>query len=127
MREHVWKLACEAAPDAGGQVIVDLDGVLVLAHSEIQDAGATWTKAFGRHRLMGFLDHGRAGSGELVVGLLQFGNAGSDTAADHIEATKLSLAQLPRRFRCGRQTLVFQRCRRDDADHPFVSWPTAVP
>lgn len=33
-RERVWKLAGTAAPDAAGQVIVDLDGVLVLAHSE---------------------------------------------------------------------------------------------
>jgi len=33
-----------AAPDAGGQVIVDIDGVLVLAHSEKQDATATWKK-----------------------------------------------------------------------------------
>lgn len=30
VREHVWRLAGEAAPDAGGQVIVDIDGVLVL-------------------------------------------------------------------------------------------------
>ncbi|WP_435848617.1 transposase [Streptomyces javensis] len=42
-------LAGDAAPDAGGQVIVDIDGVLVLAHSEKQDAAATWKKTFG-HR-----------------------------------------------------------------------------
>lgn len=34
VRDHVWKLAGPVAPDAGGQVIVDIDGVLVLAHSE---------------------------------------------------------------------------------------------
>ncbi|TMZ53287.1 IS1380 family transposase, partial [Klebsiella pneumoniae] len=43
-RERVWKLAGTAAPDAAGHVIVDLDGVLVLAHSEKQDATATWKK-----------------------------------------------------------------------------------
>jgi hypothetical protein len=32
VREHVWKPAADAAPDTGGQVSVDLDGVLVLAH-----------------------------------------------------------------------------------------------
>ncbi|NED93005.1 IS1380 family transposase, partial [Streptomyces sp. SID11233] len=29
-RNHVWNVAEHAAPDAAGQVIVDLDGVLVL-------------------------------------------------------------------------------------------------
>ncbi|WP_181359323.1 hypothetical protein [Streptomyces sporangiiformans] len=48
VRERVWKPAGQAGPDAGGQVIVDIDGVLVLAHSEKQDA-ATWKKTFGHH------------------------------------------------------------------------------
>jgi hypothetical protein len=74
VREHVWRLAGDAAPDADGQLIVDIDGVLVLAHSEKQDAAATW-KTFGHHPLMGFVDHGRGGSGEPVVGLLRPGNA----------------------------------------------------
>jgi hypothetical protein len=56
VREHVWRLAGDTAPDAGGQVIVDIDGVLVLAHSEKQDAAATWKKTFGHHPLMGFVD-----------------------------------------------------------------------
>ncbi|MGW0084849.1 transposase [Streptomyces sp. NPDC003393] len=34
VRERVWRLAGAAAPDADGQVIVDIDGVLVLAHSD---------------------------------------------------------------------------------------------
>jgi hypothetical protein len=50
LREPLWKLAGDAAPDAGGQVIVDIDGILVLAHSEQQDAAATSKKAFGHHR-----------------------------------------------------------------------------
>lgn len=45
VREHVWKLAGDAAPDAGGQMVVDLDGVLVLTHSEKQDAAATCIRA----------------------------------------------------------------------------------
>lgn len=47
VRDHVWKLTRQAGPDAGGHVIVDIDGVLVLAHSEKQDATATWKKTFG--------------------------------------------------------------------------------
>ena len=120
VREHVWKLAGSAAPDTGGQVIVDLDGVLVIAHSDKQDAAATWKKTFGHHPLMGFVDHGSGGSGEPVAGLLRPGNAGSNTAADHIEAARLALAQLPKTYRRGRQTLI----RTDSAGgtHDFVAW-----
>jgi hypothetical protein len=77
---------------AGGQVIVDLDGVLVIAHSDKQDAAATWKKTFGHHPLMGFVDHGTGGSGEPAAGLLRPGNAGSNTAADHITTAQLALA-----------------------------------
>jgi hypothetical protein len=40
-------------------------------------------------------DHGSAGNGEPLALVLRPGNAGSDTAADHIEAARLALAQLP--------------------------------
>ncbi|MGH3314180.1 MAG: IS1380 family transposase [Streptomyces sp.] len=122
VRSRVWKLAGSAAPDATGQVIVDLDGVLVLAHSEKQDATATWKKTFGHHPLMAFVDHGPSGSGEPVAALLRPGNAGSNTAADHIETTQLALAQLPKKHRRGRSTLI----RTDSAGgtHEFVAWLT---
>ncbi|WP_327240556.1 IS1380 family transposase [Streptomyces sp. NBC_01318] len=120
VRERVWKLAGASSPDAGGQVIVDLDGVLVLAHSDKQDAAATWKKSYGHHPLMGFVGHGRGGTGEPVAALLRPGNAGSNTAADHITATQIALAQLPKRHRRGRSTLI----RTDSAGgtHEFVSW-----
>lgn len=72
-------------------MIVDLDGVLVLAHSEKQDAAPTWRKAFGHPPLMGFVDHGPTGSGEPVAAVLRPGNAGSNTAADHIKTTRCGL------------------------------------
>jgi hypothetical protein len=81
--EHVWKSAGQAAPDADGQVIVDIDGVLVIAHSEKQDAAATWKKTFGHHPLRGFVDHGRGRSGEPAVGLLRPGSAGCKTRRPH--------------------------------------------
>jgi hypothetical protein len=69
---------------------------------------------------MGFVDHGRGGSGEPVAGLLRPGNAGSNTAADHITTAQLALAQLPKKYRRGRQTLI----RTDSAGgtHQFTSW-----
>jgi len=120
VRERVWNLAGTSSPDTGGQVVVDLDGVLVLAHSDKQDAAATWKKTYGHHPLMGFVDHGRGGTGEPVAALLRPGNAGSNTAADHITATRIALAQLPKQHRRGRSTLV----RTDSAGgtHEFVGW-----
>ncbi len=50
---------------------VDLDGVLVLAHSDKQDAAPTWKKTYGHHPLMGFVDHGPGGTGEPVAALLR--------------------------------------------------------
>jgi hypothetical protein len=41
VRQHVWRLADREAPDAGGTVTVDLDGVLVIAHSDKEDAAPT--------------------------------------------------------------------------------------
>ena len=122
VRERVWRLAGADAPDAGGQVIVDIDGVLVLAHSEKQDAAATWKRTYGHHPLVAFVDHGAAGSGEPVAGLLRPGNAGSNTAADHITTTRLALAQLPKLHRRGRRTLI----RTDSAGgtHDFLNWLT---
>jgi hypothetical protein len=123
VRERVWRLAGQAAPDAGSEVIVDIDGVLVIAHSDKQDAAATWKKTFGHHPLMGFVDHGAGGSGEPVAALLRPGNAGSNTAADHITATRLALAQLPARYRRGRHTLI--RTDSGGGTHEFLAWLTA--
>ncbi len=119
-RGRVWKLAGAASPDTTGQVIVGLDGVLVLAHSEKQDATATWKKTFGHHPLTAFVDHGSGGSGEPVAGLLRPGNAGSNTAADHIATALFALAQLPKKYRRGRQTLI--RTDSSGGTHEFVAW-----
>lgn len=54
---------------------------LVLAHSEKEQAAATWKKAFGFHPLVVFADHGAAGSGEALAIMLRPGNAGSNTTA----------------------------------------------
>jgi hypothetical protein len=113
-------LAGDAAQDIGGRVIADLDGVLVIAHSDKQGAAATWKKTFGHHPLMGFVDHGSGGSGEPVAILLRPGNAGSTTGADHIIAAGLALAQLPKTYRRGRQTLISTDS--GGGTHEFVAW-----
>ncbi|WP_327690016.1 IS1380 family transposase [Streptomyces tubercidicus] len=120
VRARAWSLAGKNAPDGDGQVVVDLDGVLVIAHSDKEDAAATWKKTYGHHPLTAFVDHGLGGTGEPVAALLRPGNAGSNTAADHITTAQLALAQLPKHYRRGRQTLI----RTDSAGgtHDFVSW-----
>ncbi|MGW7612496.1 IS1380 family transposase [Streptomyces sp. NPDC054766] len=118
VRGRVWELAGADGPAAEGSVIVDIDGVLV--HSEKQDATATWKKTFGHHPLVAFVDHGQTGSGEPVAALLRPGNAGSNTASDHIETAQLALAQLPQRLRRGRQTLI--RTDSGGGTHAFLDW-----
>ena len=68
-------------------------------------------------------DHGQAGNGEPLAIVLRPGNAGSNTAADHIEATRLALAQLPRHLR--RTVLV--RADSGGGTHAFLKWLTTRP
>jgi hypothetical protein len=121
-RERAWALAGDTAPGADGALVtVDLDATVVVAHSEKEQASGTWKGTFGFHPLAAFADHGADGNGEPLAILLRHGAAGSNTAADHVEVTRLALAQLPRRLR--RRVLV----RADSAGgtHGFLDWLTA--
>jgi Transposase DDE domain group 1 len=68
-----------------------------------------------------FADHGAGGNGEPLAIVLRGGGAGSNTAADHIEASRLALAQLPRHLR--RRVLV--RADSGGGTHGFLDWLTA--
>jgi hypothetical protein len=70
-----------------------------------------------------FADHGAGGNGEPLAIVLRAGSAGSNTAADHIETTRLALAQLPRRMR--RKVLI--RADSGGGTHGFLEWLTARP
>ena len=74
---------------------MDLDATLVASHSEKEKAEPTFKKGFGFHQLCSFIDHGTEGTGEPLAMMLRPGNAGSNTAADHIVVIKGALAQLP--------------------------------
>jgi hypothetical protein len=120
-RERAWALAGESAPGAdGGLITVDIDATIVTACSEKDQARATWKKTFGFHPLTVFADHGPDGAGEPLAIMLRAGNAGSNTAADHIEATRLALAQLPRHQR--RRVLI--RADSGGGTHDFLDWLT---
>jgi hypothetical protein len=118
-RQRAWALAGERPPGADGSLIaVDLDATIVLAHSEKEKAAPTWKKTFGFHPLAAFADHGAGAGGEPLAILLRAGNAGSNTAAEHIEVTKLALAQLPRKLR--RRVLI--RTDSGGGTHEFLTW-----
>jgi hypothetical protein len=121
-RERAWALAGDNAPGAdGGLVTIDLDATIVVAHSEKEQAAPTWKKTFGFHPMTAWADHGAGGGGESLAIVLRAGNAGSNTAADHIETTRLALAQLPRLRR--RRVLV--RTDSGGGTHDFLTWLTA--
>jgi hypothetical protein len=121
-RERAWALAGAAGPGAdGGLVTIDLDATIVIAHSDKEQAAPTWKKTFGHHPMTAWADHGAGGNGEPLALVLRPGNAGSNTAADHIEAARLAVAQLPRHLR--RRVLV--RADSGGGTHEFLKWLTA--
>lgn len=93
-RQRVWRRQ-RPLPGVGTQVIIDLDATLVTAHSDKQGAAPTFKSGYGFHPMLAFADHGAAGSGEALAGLLRPGSAGANNAADHITVLDAALAQLP--------------------------------
>jgi hypothetical protein len=84
-----------AAWDAGAapeRIVIDIDATLITAHSEKDGAAGTFKRGFGFHPLLAYLDESR----EALAGVLRPGNAGANTAADHIDMVDLALEQLPR-------------------------------
>ncbi len=72
-------------------VVIDTDATLVTAHSDKEGAVGNFKGGFGFHVLLAYLDN----TGEALAGMLRPGNAGSNTAADHITVLDQALAQLP--------------------------------
>jgi hypothetical protein len=92
-RAKAWSAG--AGPDLSGELCLDFDATITVAHSEKENAAATWKRTFGFHPLLCFLDRPDLAAGEALAGLLRPGNAGSNTAADHITVLDLALANLP--------------------------------
>lgn len=98
-REKVW--AAGARPDLHDELRIDFDATITIAHSEKENAAATWKRTFGFHPLLAFLDRPQIAGGEALAGLLRKGNAGSNTAADHVAVLRMALAALPEHARPG--------------------------
>jgi len=126
-RAQAWRLAGAHAPDhdtdARNPLVVDLDATLVTSHSEKESAAPNFKRGYGFHPLCAFVDHGADGTGEPLAVLLRPGNAGSNTAADHIAAMREALAQLPGHrpgTRAGRKVLV--RADAAGCTHDVLAW-----
>ena len=129
VRARVWELAGTDAPDhlasASDPLTIDLDATLITAHSEKELAAATFKRGFGHHPIGAWVDHGAGGTGEPAAMILRKGNAGSNTAVDHIEVTTAALRQVPATGpgpRPGKTVLI----RTDGAGgtHEFLNWLT---
>jgi Transposase DDE domain group 1 len=88
-RERFWRL--HGAPE---RLTIDIDATLITAHSEKERAAGNYKGGFGFFPLQGYLDETR----EALAGLLRPGNAGANTAADHVTVLDRALAQIPERY-----------------------------
>ena len=107
-RTRAWSLA-----GAPRRLILDIDATLVTAHSDKQGAAGNYKGGYGFHPLLCC----EASSGEALAAILRPGNAGANTAADHIAVLERALAQLPQGS-LNRGTLV--RCDSAGATHDFL-------
>jgi hypothetical protein len=88
-RERFWEL--HGAPE---RLTIDVDATLITAHSEKERAAGNYKGGYGFFPLMAYADETR----EALGGLLRPGNAGSNTAADHVTVLDLALEQIPAQY-----------------------------
>jgi Transposase DDE domain group 1 len=84
-----------AGRDLGEVIVVRLDAAIVVAHSDKQQAKGTFKGTYGFHPLTAWCDN----TDESLAVELRPGNAGSNTAADHIALAAAAIAQIPAIYR----------------------------
>ena len=83
-------------------LVIDLDAHVLVCHSEKEQTAPTFKHTFGYHPLLAFCDN----TSEFLAARLRPGNAGSNTATDHITVLDAALAQIPDAYRHGHPVLV---------------------
>lgn len=110
-RERVWLQAADTdrlrmSTIAGGRqwpgIRLLVDATLVTSHSEKEAAAPTFKGGFGFHPLTVWCDN----TSEALAVVLRPGNAGANTAADHVLVIDQALAQIPDAHRHGTPILV---------------------
>jgi hypothetical protein len=120
-RAVAW--AAGAGPDLAGELHLDFDATIVIAHSDKELAAPTWKHTFGFHPLVCFLDRPEISSGEALAGIVREGRAGSNTTADHVTVLDMALASLPDQAKPGRGDgpRLVARCDAAGATHGFAT------
>ncbi len=123
VRRHVWAQLPDGVPAStvagtglDDVIVLDIDATIVVAHSEKENAAATFKRTFGYHPIGVWCDNTQ----EFLAGKLRSGNAGSNTASDHIEVLTDAIAQVPGTHR--RKLLV--RSDGAGASHGLLDWLT---
>jgi Transposase DDE domain group 1 len=121
VRRHVWAHLPDGVPasrvagtDLADLVVCDIDATIVVAHSEKENAAATFKRTFGFHPIGVWCDN----TSEFLAGKLRAGNAGSNTTTDHIEVLTEAIAQIPSTHR--RKLLI--RSDGAGASHGLLDW-----
>ena len=125
VRTRMWQLfggpptARAAGRDVGdGVVVLDVDSTIVLAHSDKHGAAATYKHTYGFHPILVTCDN----TGEMLAIALRPGNAGANTATDHLDVLADAIAQLPAAHR--RHLLI--RGDSAAATHKVLDWLTSL-
>lgn len=123
-RARAWEAGAgpENSAEDAGPLVIDVDATISIAHSEKENAAATWKRTFGFHPLLAFLDRPEISGGEALAGILRPGNAGANTAADHITVIDQALDALPAAVRPGAEAGPGVLVRSDSAgaSHAFA-------
>ncbi|MGD0255758.1 MAG: IS1380 family transposase [Acidimicrobiales bacterium] len=90
VRGHIWRRS--AVTTGMVPVVLDLDASLLEIHSDNKEAtGPNFKGGFGFHPMFCFAD----ATGEALSALLRPGNAGANSAVDHLQVLDEAIAQLP--------------------------------
>jgi hypothetical protein len=92
-RERAW--AAGAGP--AGDLIIDLDATIIRTRADKQDAAPTYKRTYGHHPLLAMC----ADTDEVLAGMIRPGNAGANTAIDHVVVLADAIAQLPPAWQAG--------------------------
>jgi hypothetical protein len=123
VRRRVWGLLPYGLPasrvagtDLGQTVVLDADSTLVVAHSDKEQAAATYKGGFGFHPLGVWCDN----THELLAISLRPGNANANNAGDHLDVLGRAIAQIP----CDHRRRILVRADTAGATHQLLDWLT---
>jgi len=114
-RERAWALGARPA-----EIVLDIDATLVTSHSDKEGAAPTYKRGYGFHPMLCYL------AGEPLAGQLRPGNAGANTAADHIGVLVDALDQLPEAVREDTDTRILVRTDSAGCTHGFLEAVTEM-